>query len=116
MPVQVAALIQLTFVHAVKLAFTHPQLVVVQQVLSLLDREGIACTLRNEYAAGAVGELAPLDAWPELWIQNDSDYDRANQVLEVFTAEVEEPEWPCDQCGKSSPATFEFCWHCGWER
>ena len=99
-----------------KLVFTHPHLVAVEQMRSLLEREGIQCSLRNEYAAGASGELAPLDTWPELWLLNDEDYDRANKVMEAFQSRAEAPDWSCSRCGRSSPATFEFCWHCGGER
>ena len=99
-----------------KLVFTHPNLVAVEQMRGLLEREGIDCALRNEYAAGATGELAPLDTWPELWLLRDGDYDRANRVLDAFRAHVDEPDWVCGKCGGASPATFEFCWQCGAEK
>lgn len=99
-----------------KLVFTHPHLVAVEQVRSLLEREGIDCTLRNEYAAGATGELAPLDTWPELWLLRDGDYDRANRAIDAFQGGVDAPDWVCGKCGGTSPATFEFCWQCGAER
>jgi hypothetical protein len=98
---------------AMQLVFTHPNLVVVEQMRSLLQREGIDCTLRNEYASGASGELAPFDTWPELWLLDDADYDRANRVMEAFQGRAEGPEWRCAGCGRSSPETFEMCWHCG---
>jgi hypothetical protein len=49
----------------------------VAQVQSALEMAGIPCTLRNEYAGGASGELAPLETWPEIWVLRDRDHDRA---------------------------------------
>jgi hypothetical protein len=45
-----------------KLVYTHPNSIVVGQARSAIELAGIACSLRNEYASGAIGELAPIDA------------------------------------------------------
>jgi hypothetical protein len=72
--------------------------------------------IRNEYAAGAMGELAPIDVWPELWLLRDRDFARAEQVLAQARADISEADWLCKRCGSQSPATFELCWHCAGER
>ena len=99
-----------------KLVYTHPSQLMVAHMRSAIERAGIECTLRNEYASGAIGELAPIDSWAEVWVVRDRDYDRARQVVEHLQQEVQEEDWDCTQCGKSSPATFEICWHCGTSR
>jgi len=99
-----------------KLVYTHPNSIVVAQARSSIEQAGIQCILRNEYASGAIGELAPIDAWPELWVTNDRDFDRAVLLLEKSRTATQEADWNCDQCGSASPATFEFCWHCAGER
>lgn len=99
-----------------KRIYSHPQLVVVSQMRDLLERAGIATELRNEYAAGAVGELAPIDAWPELWLLRDFDQQRANQLLAELHRRDELPDWLCPQCANACPASFERCWHCGADR
>lgn len=100
----------------VKLVYTHPVNVMVAQARSALEQAGIRCVLRNEYAAGAMGELAPIDVWPELWLLRDRDYDRAQQILKPAGEEVQEADWHCGTCGSASPATFDMCWHCAGER
>ena len=99
-----------------KLVYTHPSNIVVAQARSALELAGIECTLRNEYAGGAFGELAPIDTWPELWVLRDRDFERANTTLENAQAEVKEADWQCDSCQGHSPATFDICWRCGVER
>jgi hypothetical protein len=100
----------------VKLVYTHPNGIVVAQARSTLQLAGIESVLRNEYAAGAMGELAPIDTWPELWVVHDHDYERAGRLLEQSRTDSPEEEWRCERCGKFSPTTFEWCWHCGTER
>ena len=95
-----------------KLVYTHPNTVVVAQARSSLELANIKCLLRNEYAAGAIGELAPIDAWPELWVVNDRDYERAKLTIEQSHSAADEPDWKCDKCNRFSPATFDWCWHC----
>jgi len=99
-----------------KLVYTHPSVIVIAQARSLVERAGISCLLRNEYAAGAMGELAPIDVWPELWVLRDRDYDRAMLVLAQSRSEIREADWNCRSCGSYSPATFELCWRCASEK
>jgi len=89
----------------------------VQTAKLLLERQGIDCFIRNEFASGGVGELAFLDTWPELWIHRDEDVDEAARLLETFVAKDEEgseDEWLCPQCAERNNMSFEICWKCGW--
>ncbi len=95
-----------------QLVYTHPNAVLVTQARAFLELSGIKCTLRNEYAAGAIGELAPIDAWPELWVIDDGEFEQATRLLAQSRASLDEPDWRCRQCGSTSPATFDFCWQC----
>jgi hypothetical protein len=99
-----------------KLVYTHPNAVLVAQARASLELAGVDCTVRNEYASGAIGELAPIDAWPELWVVDDSELQRAKLLVAESRAVIQEPDWQCKQCGSDSPATFEFCWQCAGER
>ena len=99
-----------------KLIYTHPNIAVLAQIHSLIERAGIECAVHNEYASGALGELAPINAWPEVWIINDRDFERSSLIIEESQQAIEAPDWQCSQCGNSSPATFDTCWQCGSER
>ena len=99
-----------------KLVYTHPDSIILAQVRNALEVAGIDCTIRNEFASGASGELAPLDTWQEIWILQDIDYDRAKRIAAQFSVELDEQDWTCSLCGQASPATFETCWHCGSDR
>ncbi|WP_237057408.1 putative signal transducing protein [Microbulbifer sediminum] len=94
-----------------KLVYTHENRLLVELAKSKLDVAGIAAFLKNEYAQGATGELAPHQAWPELWIERDRDYERAMQLLQA--GEDSGVEWSCPGCGERNGAAFDYCWHCG---
>lgn len=96
-----------------KLVYTHPTAAIVAQAKSAIEHAGIDCTLRNEYAGGAIGELAPLDAWVEVWVVRDRDVDAAKQIVERLQTPIDEPDWNCKMCQSGNPATFESCWSCG---
>jgi hypothetical protein len=100
-------------VRNVQLVYTHPSPLLVAQARHALERLGIPCVVHNEYAAGAAGELAPIDTWPELWVRRSRDAERARLAIERAQAAIEEADWTCRRCGSDSPATFDFCWHCG---
>ncbi len=99
-----------------KLVYTHPTLAVVSLARAELERLDIPCVLRNEFALGAIGELSPIDAWPELWVLEDRDWERASRAIETMRGDSPGADWNCDRCGSANPGTFATCWHCAGER
>ncbi|WP_444895823.1 DUF2007 domain-containing protein [Microbulbifer sp. ANSA003] len=94
-----------------KLIYTHENRLLVELAKSRLEVAGIKTRLKNEYAQGATGELAPNQVWPELWLERDRDLERARQVL--AEAEVDSNSWFCQACGEDNGAAFDYCWQCG---
>ena len=96
-----------------KKVYTHENRVLVGNAQNLLEQQGIACEPRNFFAQSAIGETSTIDAWPELWIIDDTDYERACNILEHALSDANEPEWLCARCGEANDASFELCWSCG---
>ena len=69
--------------------------------------------LKNEYAQGAMGELSVFDAWPELWVVEDRDYDAAVAIIDSALSESDASGWTCPRCRESNGPAFESCWKCG---
>jgi hypothetical protein len=59
-------------------------------VKGLLEEANIPCMIRNEQLAMALGELAPSDCSPEVWILNNVDYPRARAIVEALRNSREE--------------------------
>ena len=96
-----------------KKIYTNPTLFMVTHIQNLLTAAHIPSEIRNEYAAGAVGELSFLDAWPELWI-DEADTELARGVIE-HSLSPSDQEWLC-RCGEYNGEAFFSCWRCGKER
>lgn len=99
-----------------KLIYTQQNRFLVINARNLVENAGIETVLKNEYAAGAAGELSPFDAWLELWVVHDADYAKAMKVIESISTESHEAEWICAACGERNDASFEMCWNCQNER
>jgi hypothetical protein len=84
---------------------------------SILEKAKIPCMIRNEYLSMALGELAPSDCSPELWILNDEDYPRAKRIVDAWrNAWIEDDgPWICI-CGEAIEGQFNSCWKCEKER
>ena len=99
-----------------KLIYTHPNRLIVENIKNVLENAGLKVQLQNQYAGGGVGELAPIDAWPEVWVVDDRDRERAVRAIEELRNAPQGPDWTCTRCGSDNPAAFETCWHCAGER
>jgi len=82
---------------------------------NILESQGIDCVLKNTYLAGAVGELPPIECWPELWVVDDAEYSMAEGVLGKALAPLESVRkpWRCAKCGEEVEGQFTECWNCG---
>lgn len=95
-----------------KLLYTHENRFLVSNARNIVEAAGIATQLKNEYAIGGIGELSAFDAWMELWVKNDRDYEQARQLLETSMSEQGAAEWRCANCGEQNDPSFETCWKC----
>ncbi len=80
---------------------------------ALLEARGIACVVRNEYLGGAAGELPPHECWPELWVVEARDWERARALIAEETAPADATPWTCPGCGEVIEGQFARCWNCG---
>jgi hypothetical protein len=86
------------------------------RVKQLLEDSGIPCFIKNEFLSGAIGEVAPLDAQPEVWLSDDEWQLKAEQLIADFTSQSEQQrasgDWVCLNCGEANDASFVICWQC----
>ena len=88
--------------------------VMIYHYKNLLEAEGIPCQVRNEHLGGVLGEIPFPETWPQLWVVNDLDYDRAKQLLaEDALEESPRESWRCRKCGEENEGQFAACWNCG---
>ncbi|MBT0585495.1 DUF2007 domain-containing protein [Alteromonas sp. SM 2104] len=92
----------------------------VYRIKQLLDDSGVPCYLKNEYIAGAIGEVSPLDAQPEVWIADDEWQPKAQRLIDTFMTENQakqgQASWLCSGCQEVNEPSFNLCWQCGTAR
>lgn len=92
---------------------TAESMVEIAHLRNLLESEGIACVVRNERLAGALGEIPFVECWPELWVRQPGEALRARGLIEAALRPVEDREpWQCPVCGELIDAQFAQCWRC----
>lgn len=98
-----------------KLLYTNENRLIFGNVRNIVEASGIRVMVKNEFAVGGVGELSPFDAWPELWVETELDYQRGTELIRQTLNGSEAPDWTCAHCAERNAGAFEFCWHCGRE-
>ena len=88
-------------------------LITINHFKNLLEAEGIPCQIRNEHLGSIMGEMPFVETWPELWVVNDLDFDRAEQLIADADAESPKASWRCRKCGEENEGQFAACWNCG---
>lgn len=90
-------------------------LVTINHYKNLLTTEGIAAFIKNEHLGGILGEMPFQEVWPQLWVENDLDYDRAKQLIDAQSILDESPGamWRCKNCKEENEGQFGACWACG---
>jgi len=84
----------------------------------LLEGENIEAEVRGEFLYGVRGEV-PItpDTCPSVWVMDDSDYDKAMELVSIFregesTKPIGGEPWRCS-CGEENEGQFTECWSCG---
>ena len=98
-----------------KQVFALPESAELELLKNQLEEAGIRCTFRNEQLSQALPS-APFNV--ELWISNDDDYPRAQELCQAW---LHPPlgatgTWVCAQCGQRLRSQFDSCWKCGTKR
>ena len=92
--------------------------VIIGHVRQMLENNAVPCIVRNDFLIGGAGELPVNETWPEIWITDNRDFDRARVLVDaiVATANPSDPPWRCVSCGEQMEGQFTDCWHCGASR
>ncbi|MBF7074609.1 DUF2007 domain-containing protein [Glaciecola sp. MH2013] len=95
-----------------KMVYTNESSVLVNNAKNLLIHNGLSVSVANEHnSTGGHTLLANM----ELWVNRDSDYDKAMELLNTLKSSKNIKEWVCTECNEKNDASFEICWNCGSE-
>lgn len=97
-----------------KRLYAAADLIEAQLLKDLLRESGIATEIFNQNARSGTGEIPFTHAYPEIWLRNEFDHERARAIID----EYEQTEIPtgvivCHACEEENPRNFASCWQCG---
>jgi hypothetical protein len=96
--------------------YSAPNITLVSIFQNILEGSGIRCWLKNEFLSAGVGDLPPIECWPQLCV-DDADYEEAKRIVAQAMSQHEElTAWKCDVCGEEIEGQFTECWKCGKSR
>ena len=95
-----------------KTVYSAPNISLVSIFQNILDGNGIRCRLKKEFLSAGVGDLPPIECWPQLCVK-DEDYEEAKRIVDEALSEKELPAWNCDSCHEVIEGQFTECWNCG---
>ena len=94
--------------------YTSHNSAIIGHVRQVLENHAIRSIVRNDFLLGGAGELPVNETWPEIWVVDDRDFDRARALVDaVVAAPVSDPPWRCALCGEQMEGQFTDCWRCG---
>ena len=98
--------------------YTSHNSAIVGHARQVLENHSITCVVRNDFLLGGAGELPVNETWPELWVIDDRNFDRARALVEEIVAAAHDsgPPWRCTSCGEPMEGQFTDCWNCGASR
>ena len=101
-----------------KMIFVSQNLFEVEMRKERLEEAAIPCTIKNQRSSGLAGEIPFTEVFPELWVIQDEDADRARQLLEegLVSLPSNQDTWMCAGCGERHESQFGTCWNCGQEK
>ena len=95
-----------------KRVFRAASLLQVAHARNVLTAAGIDSELRNQYLAGALGDLPMLETWPQVWVEDALESAALRALQNAASAPTGAP-WVCSQCGEELEPQFTTCWRCG---
>lgn len=98
--------------------YSAPTAALIAPVRDLLEANGIPCVLRNEFLSAGRGEIPITETWPEVWITDDDDLERAQELVAAATKPPDPAarRWRCPTCNERVDPVFARCWKCGTDR
>jgi hypothetical protein len=68
-----------------KRVYTSPSAAQCNLLRSLLEANGVPCLVKKESLSGLARMVSLTEAWPELWVADDSQFDEARRIVQEAT-------------------------------
>ena len=96
-----------------KTVYSAPNLALVSIFRNILEAHGIRCRIKNEFLSSGLGEIPPIECWPQLCVEDDVFAEASRIVQENLAEDDQSAAWRCEACGEDIEGQFTQCWKCG---
>lgn len=91
---------------------TAPNLAIATLWADMLTQGGYDASVQRAYASSIAGEVPPDQCLPEVWVNDETQFDAARTLLEQLRR-APYRHWVCPACHERVDGPFEECWNCG---
>jgi len=98
-----------------KTVYSASNISIVSIFQNILEGYGIRCRVKNVFLLAVIGEIPPIECWPQLCV-DDENYEEAKRIVDEALSDKNLPVWKCDSCGENIEGQFSECWNCGKSR
>ena len=89
-----------------------PNLALATLWADVLTGAGIHASVQRAYASGIAGHIPPDQSLPEVWVDDEAQFARAQALLAEWR-NAPSRTWACPSCHEIVEGPFEQCWNCG---
>ena len=94
--------------------YSAPNIALVSIFRSILEGHGIKCRVKNEFLSAGLGDIPPIECWPQLCVEEHDLREARRLVAEALAPETgATASWKCGTCGEDVEGQFSHCWKCG---
>ncbi|MCW8876157.1 MAG: DUF2007 domain-containing protein [Kangiellaceae bacterium] len=95
-----------------EMVHTCENIVNANHIKNLLNAAKIDVIIKNSAIQGAVGEVPPMAAWPEVWVLDPASVEQAKKIIADIEEDSEVQSWQCSSCDETNEGNFNLCWNC----
>ena len=95
-----------------EMVHTCESIVNANHIKNLLNAAEIEVVIKNSAIQGALGEVPPMAAWPEVWVLNPSLVEKAKAIIDTVKQAHDLAPWLCSACNETNEGSFNICWNC----
>ncbi len=97
-----------------KTVYSAANIALVSIIKNILEGNGIKCWIKNEFLSAGIGEIPPIECWPQLCVDDESFFEAKRLVEEALSSDnAALKPWKCSSCGEDNEGQFSECWNCG---
>lgn len=89
-----------------------PNLAIATLWADLLSGAGFTVSVQRAFASSIAGEIPPDQSLPELWVEDEEQFEAARLALHELQ-HPRECRWACAGCDEIIDGPFGQCWRCG---